>query len=214
MTFSNRTEVIEPVFEIMRMSRETYVNYTMPLGLNHIMNYDTHNGPEPWHDDPLWTAFDYHKVTKDSIGVNRTMTGTGAVGQYHAPVCKRFGELKSCPPTYLLWFHRLPWNYKMASGKTLWDELVSHYYQGVEDVRQMQKFWNSLKGAIDQERFEQVASLLKYQEQEAVWWRDGCLLFFQQYSRMPIPQGLEQPKHSLKYYQTIPFPYLWNGLYE
>lgn len=214
MTFSNRTKVIEPVFEIMRMSRETYVNYTMPLGLNHIMNYDTHNGPEPWHDDPIWTAFDYHKVTKDSIGVNRTMTGTGAAGQYHAPVCKRFGELESCPPTYLLWFHRLPWNYKMVSGKTLWDELVSHYYQGVEGVRQMRKLWNSLKGAIDQERFEHVASLLKYQEQEAVWWRDGCLLFFQQYSGMSLPQGLEQPKHSLKYYQSIPFPYEWNGLYE
>lgn len=214
MTFSNRTGVIEPIFEIMRMSRETYVNYTMPLGLNHIMNYDTHNGPEPWHDDPVWTAFDYHKVTKDSIGVNRTMTGTGAVGQYHAPVCKRFGELASCPPTYLLWFHRLPWNYKMASGKTLWNELVSHYYQGVEGVRQMQKLWHGLEGAIDQERFEHVASLLKYQEQEAVWWRDGCLLFFQQYSGMPIPQRLEQPKHSLKYYQSIPFPYEWNGLYE
>ena len=214
MTFSNRTGVIEPIFEIMRMSRETYVNYTMPLGLNHIMNYDTHNGPEPWHDDPVWTAFDYHKVTRDSIGVNRTMTGTGAAGQYHAPVCKWFGELASCPPTYLLWFHRLPWNYKMASGKTLWDELVSHYYQGVDGVRQMQKLWNGLEGAIDPERFEHVASLLKYQEQEAVWWRDGCLLFFQQYSGMPIPQGLEQPKHSLKYYQSIPFPYEWNGLYE
>ena len=119
------------------MSRETYVNYTMPLGLNHIMNYDTHNGPEPWHDDPVWTAFDYHKITKDSIGVNRTAKGTGATGQYHNPVGEIFDDIKQCPQEYLLWFHRVPWNYKMASGRNLWDELVYHYYKGVDEVRQI-----------------------------------------------------------------------------
>lgn len=214
MTFSNENSVLTPILRIMQMSRETYVNYTMPLGLNHIMNYDTHNGPEPWHDDPVWTAFDYHKITKDSIGVNRTARGTGAVRQYHSPVCEKFDDIKTCPQEYLLWFHRVPWNYKMPSGKTLWDELIYHYYKGVDEVRLMQKIWNGLEGKIDRERFDHVASLLKFQEQEAVWWRDGCLLFFQEYSGLPIPANLEQPGHSLKYYKTIPFPYDWKGLYE
>ena len=196
------------------MSRETMVNYSMPLGLNHIMNFDTHNGPEPWHDDPVWTAFDYHKVTKDSIGVDRTTNGSGATKQYHTQVFQKFDDLKTCPLQYLLWFHRLPWNYKMPSGKSLWNELVASYYKGVDDVRYMQKVWDSLKGKMDAERFEQVASLLKYQEQEAVWWRDGCLLFFQQYSGLPIPSQYEQPEHSLKYYKAIPFPYDWKGHYE
>lgn len=214
MTFSNENSVLTPILRIMQMSRETYVNYTMPLGLNHIMNYDTHNGPEPWHDDPVWTAFDYHKITKDSIGVNRTARGTGAVRQYHSPVCEKFDDIKTCPQEYLLWFHRVPWNYKMPSGKTLWDELIYHYYKGVDEVRLMQKIWDGLEGKIDRERFDHVASLLKFQEQEAVWWRDGCLLFFQEYSGLPIPANLEQPGHSLKYYKTIPFPYDWKGLYE
>lgn len=214
MTFSNDGQVVAPVLKLMLMSRETYVNYTMPLGLNHIMNYDTHNGPEPWHDDPVWTAFDYHKITKDSIGVNRTARGTGATKQYHSPVCKRFDDIGTCPQEYLLWFHRVPWNYKLSSGKTLWDELVLHYYKGVDEVRQMQKIWSGLEGKIDSERFEHVSSLLRYQEQEAMWWRDGCLLFFREYSGMPIPPELEQPGHTLKYYKTIPFPYDWKGKYE
>lgn len=214
MTFSNNVSIVSPILKIMLMSREAYVDYSMPLGLNHIMNYDTHNGPEPWHDDPVWTAFDYHKVTKDSIGINRTTSGSGATSQYHSPVGEMFNDIRTCPLQYLLWFHRVSWNYKMPSGKTLWNELVAHYYKGVDKVRLMQEVWKSLEGKIDKERFEHVASLLKYQENEAIWWRDGCVLFFQEYSRLPIPPEYEQPKHSLKYYKSIPFPYDWKGLYE
>ncbi len=214
MTFSNDKDLVAPLLKMMLMSREAYVNYSMPLGLNHIMNYDTHNGPEPWHDDPVWTAFDYHKVTKDSIGIDRTKKGTNATSQYHEPVCQQFDNLTTCPLQYLLWFHRLPWNYRMPSGKILWEELVVHYYKGVDEVRWMQKVWKKLEGKMDEERFEQVASLLRYQEQEAIWWRDGCLLFFQEYSGLPIPVEYEQPAHSLEYYKTIPFPYNWKGLYK
>lgn len=214
MTFSNRTECVENLLKLMMMSREAYVHYTMPLGLNHIMNYDTHNGPEPWHDDPSWTAYDYHKVTRDSIGVDRTALGTQAVLQYHEPVGRRFESLKTCPPEYLLWFHRLPWTYRMPSGKTLWEELVACYYQGVEEVKKMQQLWRNVRADVDEERFEHVTSLLNYQEEEAIWWRDACLLFFQEYSGFPIPEGYERPRHSLKYYQSIPFPYDWKGKYE
>lgn len=214
MTFSNKDVVVKPILKLMMMSRETYVHYTMPLGLNHIMNFGTHNGPEPWHDDPVWTAFDYHKVSKDSIGVDRTSAGTGAVLQYHNQVGKTFECLQTCPDQYLLWFHRLPWRHKMKSGLTLWDELVKYYYQGVDEVKTMQLIWRKVQGHIDSERFHEVESLLRYQELEAVWWRDACVLFFQQYADMPIPSHYEKPAHSLKYYQSIPFPYDWKGKYE
>lgn len=210
MTFSTKQEIIIPILKIMMMSHEAAVNYMMPLGLNHIMNFDSHNGPEPWHNDPVWTAFDYHKVTKDSIGVDRTINGSNAVGQYHSPLREEFNNIQKCPPEYLLWFHRVPWNYRMPSGKTLWYELVTHYYQGVDEVEQMQKTWNELRGKIDSERFEHVASLLKLQKGEAAWWRDACVLFFQQYSGLPIPKGYSHPKHTLEYYKQIPFPYNWD----
>lgn len=209
MTFSNDKKTIDVVQKIMLMSREAAVNYMMPIGLNHIMNFDTHNGPEPWHHDPTWSAFDYHKVTKDSIGVDRTVNGSNAVGQYHQPLSSQFNDLNTCPDNLLLWFHRLPWDYKMRSGQTLWNEMVSHYYQGVNEVLEMERLWDSLEGKIDKERFIHTKSLLKVQEGEAKWWRDACILFFQKYSGMPIPSQYEQPKHSLEYYQRIPFPYDW-----
>lgn len=211
MTFSNEKEVVDSIQKMMLLSREAVVNYEMPLGLNHIMNYNTHNGPEPWHDDPLWTAFDYHKITVDSIGVNRTRTGSNAVGQYNEPLSSQFNDLKTCPEKFLLWFHRLPWDYKLSSGKTLWNGIVDHYYLGVKEVRQMQSIWNALEGKIDKERFNHTKSLLNLQEGEAVWWRDACLLFFRQYSKMPIPAQYEQPKHSLDYYKRIPFPFDWDN---
>ncbi len=211
MTFSNKEEIIRPVQKIMLMSREAAVNYMMPLGLNHIMNYDTHNGPEPWHDDPTWKASDYHKVSKDGIGIDRSSQGTNAVSQYHSPLREEFNSLKTCPENLLLWFHRVSWDYKMRSGKTLWDEMVSHYYQGVQSVEEMEKIWASLDGKIDQERFEHTRTLLKMQENEARWWRDACILFFGKYSGKPIPKSFEKPKHSLEYYQKIPFPYDWDS---
>ena len=210
MTFSNDKSTITTIQDMMLLSREAVVNYEMPLGLNHIMNFNTHNGPEPWHHDPMWTAFDYHKISKDSIGVDRTRTGSNAVGQYHEPLSSEFNDLKTCPEKYLLWFHRLPWNYKLASGETLWNELVAHYYQGVDEVGQMQLAWNGLEGKIDKKRFEHTKSLLQLQKDEAIWWRDACLLFFQEYSNLPIPAKYEQPKHSLEYNKRIPFPYDWD----
>lgn len=209
MTFSNNRQAVGTICDIMNGSRETYVNYTMPLGLNHIMNYGTHNGPEPWHDDPVWTAFDYHKITSDSIGVDRTARGTGAAQQYHPVIAATFDSIDTCPENLLLWFHRLPWNYRLKSGKTLWQGLVDSYYSGVDQVRSMQDKWESVRPYIDTQRHARVARLLRNQEQEAIWWRDGCLLFFDSYARKGIPSGREQPAHTLEYYKRIPYPHEW-----
>lgn len=107
-------------------------------------------------------------------------------------------------------------DYRMKSGNTIWNEMVEYYYRGVDEVRQMQEIWNSIEGKIDQERFDHVKSLLELQKGgEAIWWRDGCLLFFQQYSKQPIPAKYEQPEHSLDYYKRIPYPYDWKpGQYK
>ena len=213
-TLTRTQAAVGKIVDMMMLSREAVVNYTMPVGLNHIMNYGTHNGPEPWHDDPVWTAFDYHKVTADSIGVDRTPSGSNAVGQYDPSVASRFASLSTCPDEYLLWFHRLPWNYRMRSGRILWDELAYRYNLGVEQVRSMQNTWADVASEIDPQRHGRVARLLRFQEDEAKWWRDGCLLFFGQYSGMPLPAGYPAPEHSLDYYKRIPFPYDWKGRFE
>ncbi len=214
MTFNNNTSFVNPIKEMMQQSRETVVNYRNPLGLNHIMNFATHYGPGPWYKDPHWDAKDYHKADETGIGVDRTSKGSNVVNQYAKPLAEILENLNTCPQKDLLWFHHLPWDYKMPSGKILWDELVAYYYKGVEEVRGMRKLWDSMEGKIDAERFNHVKQLLKVQEDEAIWWRDGCVLYFQTFSKRPIPSQHEHPQHTLEYYKRIPFPYNWEGKYE
>ena len=144
-TFNNNTSFVNPIKEMMQQSRETVVNYRNPLGLNHIMNFATHYGPGPWYKDPHWDAKDYHKADETGIGVDRTSKGSNVVNQYAKPLAEILENLNTCPQKDLLWFHHLPWDYKMPSGKILWDELVAYYYKGVDEVRGMRKLWDSME---------------------------------------------------------------------
>jgi len=210
MTFSNDLNIIKPIKTIMMNSREITVNYMTPLGLHHIMGWSHHYGPAPWIKDKNradWTSVYYHRADSNGIGFNRTSTGSNAVSQYFPPVAEKFSSLQTCPDEYLLWFHHLPWDYKVESGNTLWEELCYHYYNGVESVKKMQTTWNSLEDKIDKEVFNHVKMLLTRQEKEAVWWRNACVLYFQTFSKQPIPEELEMPDKSLEYYESLNFPY-------
>lgn len=211
MTFTLDAEFLNKVTKMMIQSRETAVNIRGALGLNHIMNFATHYGPGPWYKDNNWDARDYHKADEFGLGVDRTSTGSKVAMQYAPELTKLFSNPKTCPEKYLLYFNHVAWDYKMPSGKTLWEELVSRYYQGVDEVVQMQKIWDSLEGKIDVQRFNHVKQLLKAQEDEAIWWRDGSVLYFQTFSKYPIPAGYNQPEHNLNYYKQISFPYKWKG---
>ena len=210
MTLSNDTRVVNTVERIMLPSRETVVNYMDPLGLTMIFGYDFHYGPGPWVDfspHPDWNSTYYHRADSLGVGFDRTRNGSDAVDQYHHPLSDEFNSLTECPQNELLWFHHVPWDYRMKNGKTLWDNICHHYYEGVDSVRSMQKTWNSLKGTIDEERWHNEEMMLEIQEQEAVWWRNSCVLYFQEFSGMPIPAGLEKPDKTLKYYESLSFPY-------
>ncbi len=210
MTFSNKKEIIEKIKKIMLKSREDCVNYMTPLGLHHIMGWNHHYGPAPWikekHRDD-WTSVYYHRADTNGIGFDRTKTGSDAVSQYFPEVAEKFSSLEKCPDEYLLWFHHLPWDYKMKSGKTLWEEICYHYYKGVEGVKETIKIWDSLKNKINIEQFMHVKMLLKIQLKEAIWWRNACVLYFQTFSKRPIPDGLEKPDKDLEYYMKLNFPY-------
>jgi len=206
LTFSNDARVIDPVKTIMMMSREAGVNYRSPIGLTHLYAQGHHYGPAPWHEKSGradWTAFYYHRADANGIGFDRTSTGSNAVAQYREPVASVFRDLARIPDDYLLWFHRVPWNHQMKSGRTLWNELVHKYYEGVDQVREMQKTWDSLEGSIDDARFQHVKALLQIQERDAVRWRDSCVLYFQTFSKQPIPDQFERPAHSLDHYRAL-----------
>jgi alpha-glucuronidase len=209
MTFSNDSAVLAPVQSIMLASREAAVNYMTPLGLAHQMGRGHHYGPGPWvagGGRADWTSIYYHRADTLGIGFDRTATGSNAVAQYFPPVRQRFTSRASVPDSLLLWFHRVWWDERLPSGRTLWEELAYRYTSGVDTVRWMQRTWNTLEGKIDEERFRDVQASLAIQEREARWWRDASLLYFQTFSRMPIPAAYEPPAHSLEYYRKLRCP--------
>lgn len=209
-TFNNNEDFVETVSRMMNASREAVVNYMTPLGLNHIMGYGHHYGPAPWWDKAPradWNPVYFHRADSAGIGFDRTASGSNALAQYYPAVQTKFSNLSTCPEKYLLWFHHVPWNYKLASGRGLWEELCYKYNEGVDTVRWMQSVWQKVKNNMDEERFNHVRMLLLIQEDEAVWWRNACLLYFQTFSKMPIPDQYETPDHSLDYYKSLRFRY-------
>jgi alpha-glucuronidase len=190
-----------PVKQMMLESREAAVNYMMPLGLHCLFAPDNHYGPAPWWAPKNvrkdWTAPYYHQADTAGIGFDRTQNGSNAVSQYHEPLRSLFNNVKTCPEIYLLWFHHLPWTYKMKSGRTLWNALCYHYQDGLDQVRAFQKTWDKVQPYVDSERFNVVQSKLRQQCLNAQVWKDGCLLYFQQFSRIPIPYNIERPVHEL-----------------
>jgi len=209
-TFSNNSSFLKTANQLMMNSHETMVNYMTPLGLHHIMGTGHHYGPAPWINNlnrADWNPVYYHKADSFGIGFDRTAAGSDALAQYTPEVRKLYGDIRTCPEPYLLWFHHVSWKHKMQSGRNLWEELCYKYNAGVDSVRSMQKQWTQLSAFVDEERFKQVSMLLKIQEKEAVWWRNACLLYFQQFSNMAIPPQYERPDHDLEYYKGLRFPF-------
>lgn len=193
-TYENQDEKFtKPVEMMMMTSREACVNYMMPLGLHHIFKFDHHYGPEPdgfIASYPLeWCPVYYHKADAQGVGFDRSSKGTDAVGQYPEPYRSLYDNIATCPEEYLLWFHHVPWTYKMKSGSTLWQELCMKYNMGVAMVEVYRDFWHTsakqyMKG--HEQEWQHTDSLLNVQLENAKEWRNTCLKYFQTFSKMKI----------------------------
>ncbi|HZY80248.1 MAG TPA: alpha-glucuronidase, partial [Cyclobacteriaceae bacterium] len=205
MTFTNNNDVVKDISWMMITSHETVVKYMTPLGLHHIMGANHHFGPGPWVSKMSrsdWTSTYYHKADSLGIGFNRTSTGSNAIEQYSPETQKKFNDEK-----FLLWFNHVPWDHKMKSGQTLWDEICTNYAAGVEEVKGLQKTWSSLASNIDADRFKHVTMLLERQKDEAELWRNSCILYFQTFSKRALPNGVDTGNKPLEYYINLSYPY-------
>ncbi|POY41367.1 alpha-glucuronidase [Flavobacterium alvei] len=210
MTFSNDETFVNPIKEMMLKSREAVVNYMTPFGLHHIMDTGHHYGPGPWVSNlsrPEWNPTYYHKADKNGIGFDRSKTGSNATAQYNQEVAQVFNDVKTCPEKDLLWFHHLSWDYKLKNGQTLWNGMALKYQEGVDEVATMQTTWKKMGNYVDKTRFKEVQMLLNIQYKEAKWWRDACLLYFQQFSGKELPKGVEKPTQTLEYFESLKFPF-------
>lgn len=205
MTLTHERAAAATIARIMLESHDALVDYMTPLGLHHIMWGGHHYGPAPWENKferADWNPVYYHKADALGLGFDRTASGSNAVAQYSSDVRALFSDPATTPEKYLLWFHHVPWDRRMRSGRTLWDEMALRYQRGVDWVRAARREWDSLSGVIDPERHAAVKLKLEIQERDAVAWRDACLLYFQTFSKRPLPLGVEPPQKTLEEYKA------------
>jgi len=210
MTFTDNPVFDAATVSLMMGSRETAVNYMTPLGLAHQMGTSGHYGPGPWVDSAGradWNPVYYNRADAQGIGFDRSPSGSDAVAQYAPPLRDAYSKVATTPENLLLWFHHVPWTYQMKSGRTLWDELVTRYGQGVSEVETMAATWAKLKPYVDAERFAITSDYLRIQERDAQLWRDASVAYFSSISHLPLPAGQKAPLHSLGYYEALEFPY-------
>jgi alpha-glucuronidase len=213
-TWSRDPGVVRAVVAMMMASREAVVDYMTPLGLAHQMATGHHYGPGPWIADlkrPEWNPAYYNRADAAGIGFDRTASGSDAVAQYAPAVARAFADPRTTDPRYLLWFHHLPWSWRMADGTTLWRSLVGRYDRGVGEVDAMRAAWAALAGHVDGERHAKTAAFLAIQADEARWWRDASIAYWQSLNHLPLPAGSPAPAHPLAFYEAQRFPYAPGG---
>lgn len=177
----------ETLKSVMLRSREACVDYMMPIGLHHIFAFDEHYGPEPDGYNPHvpyeWCPVYYHKANNDSIGFDRTHTGSNATAQYREPYCTLYDNINTCPERYLLWFHRVPWAYRLKSGRTVLEEMGFRYERGVKEVEDFIRIWNETKPNIDEQRWQEVNDRLQHQLENAKEWQKVCMNYFSSFTK-------------------------------
>ena len=175
------------LLSMMLRSREACVDYMMPIGLHHIFAFDEHYGPEPdgynAHVPLEWCPVYYHKANNDSIGFDRTHTGSNATAQYREPYCTLYDNINTCPERYLLWFHRVPWSYRLKSGRTVLEEMDYRYARGVKEVEDFIRIWNEAKPNIDEQRWQEVDARLQHQLENAKEWQKVCMDYFNSFTK-------------------------------
>ena len=168
-----------------------------------------HYGPGPWICDlarPEWNPCYYSRADKAGIGFDRSASGSNALVQYAPFVAAQWADPKAIDEDYLLWFHHVRWDFRTRSGRPLWAELVRRYDRGDASVAEMARTWASLRPYVDPERFTETADYLRIQQQEARWWRDASLAYWQSVNGLPLPPGTRSPEHPLAYYKSLTFP--------
>ncbi|WP_297336996.1 alpha-glucuronidase family glycosyl hydrolase [Algoriphagus sp.] len=209
LTFGQKEGLLTQIQELMMGSHEAAVNYMTPLGLHHLMGRSHHYGPGPWVEGGRadWTSLYYHRADSLGIGFDRTASGSGALNQYASQISRVWSDPKQTPEKFLLWFHHLAWDYEMKSGNTLWEEICLHYDKGVKTARHMRDLWRALENQVDAARFSHVDQLLGIQIEEAEWWRNSSLLYFQTFANRPFPESIEKPEGELEFFKQQRFPF-------
>ena len=182
--------VVSTVVRMLMQSWPAYEDYTGPLGLQTLTDITgSHYGPNIESSERNgWGQ--WHRADPEGVGMDRTVaTGTGFIGQYPAEVARIYESLEICPDNLLLFFHHVPYTYRLHSGKTVIQYLYDSHYEGAAQAANLLREWDSLKGRVDSETFENMRARLVYQAGHAIVWRDAVVQYFLKLSGIPDDKG-------------------------
>lgn len=208
-TFTRDAATVASIARMMFGSREAVVRYMTPLGMAHLMDTGHHYGPAPWVCDlprPEWNPCYYHRADAEGIGFDRTASGSNALADYDDEIAAQWADPQSIESRFLLWFHHVRWDHRLASGRTVWEELVKEYDAGVQQVDLMAEVWAKLSGSIDAQRHRAVAENLAIQQREARWWRNASIAYWRSLNKLPMPKGSVAPPATIHAYRSRAFP--------
>ncbi|MCL2373397.1 MAG: alpha-glucuronidase [Defluviitaleaceae bacterium] len=188
LTFGTNPAVFNPIVDMMLASRLTYEKYNAPLGICWMVYPHHHYGPSvDGYEYTKWGT--YHRADHVAIGVDRTSRGTGYVDQYQPHLRNIYANIETCPEEMLLYFHRLPYDYKLKSGKTLLQHIYDTHFEGVEEVRAFIKTWESLENLLPPDAYAQVRKRFDLQLENAREWRDIINTYFYRKTGTPDEKG-------------------------
>lgn len=188
LTFGCDCEVVDSLAKLLLGSRETYEKYTSPLGIGWMVTPHEHYGPSiDGYEYSRWGT--YHRADHLGLGVDRSHNGTGYAQQYYEPNASMYDDPATCPEELLLFFHHMPYTWKLASGKTLLQHIYDTHFEGVEEVEQMITVWESLEGRIPDESYALVRERFIRQLANAREWRDQVNSYFYRKSGIPDEKG-------------------------
>ena len=186
LTFNLEETHRRGILDVLLMSRPAYEKYTSQLGLGWMLHPADHYGPDPWgYEFSVWGT--YNRADRMAVGIDRTESGTGLTAQYPEDTAKLYADPAACPDELLLFFHRLPYTWRMRDGRTLIQRLYDDHFEGYELVLQMR---DKLQGIPLPENDRQVVrERMQRQLKNAREWRDVTNTFFCRLSGIPDEKG-------------------------
>jgi alpha-glucuronidase len=172
MTFGDDPEVVRVTKDLLMRSDKVFESYNSPLGAGFIC--------EGWrsHFDPLPEGMHYRFHKSDANGIGFDRVSSGYLDQYPPEVQELYRDPKTCPDELLLFFHRVPWNHVLHSGKTVIEHIYDSRFEGIQEVEKMREDWKSLEGRMPEGKYEEILKKFDEQVEHAKFWRDALAAYF------------------------------------
>lgn len=190
LTYGGDKQIEETLLFMLMCSWEAYEKYTAPLGIGWMVNPNQHYGPSvDGYEYSRWGT--YHRADHKGIGVDRSHEGTGYALLYREPNASIYDDKERCPDELLLFFHHIPYTWKLKSGKTVIQHIYDTHFDGVDLVEEMIERFMKLEDKLPEKPYERMLGRFMHQKEHAREWCDQINAYFYRKSGISDERGRE-----------------------